>query len=156
MQRKEEKKSFFDRVLDDTPPPEVAEIIEKIKRDRAAGASRYMPWSHRECRDWRDAWLYSFRRGHLNASRHMRLENNSVTHVVWIREDFSDKLIGSLEKIAERLGPDRNLIELRLIRTRVTSQGIERLKAILPNASIRACTKEEEQQNPNIKWVSDS
>src|SRR5262245_56379107 len=111
--REKPKKPFLDMVAESDP--EMAEIVEEMKRDEAAGKLRYPPWSHRECRDWRDAWLYSFGRASLHPSDFMKLENGKVTCVVWIGKNFNDDVVGVVENIAERLGPDRDIAELRLI-----------------------------------------
>ncbi len=68
--------------------------------------------------------------------------------------DFDDKLVGILEKIASRLGPDNDLVEMRLIKTRVTPQGVEKLKTILPKAVIKFYSREEAKKDPTIEYVN--
>ncbi len=148
---KKQKKSFLDMVAESDP--EMAEIVAGMKRDEAAGILRYAPWSYRECRDWRDTWLYSFRRADLHPTDFVRLEDGKVTCVVWIGRDFNDRLVGVLEKIAGRLGADHDLTELRLIGTNVSEQAIQHLKAFLPKATITHYSEEAREANPRLAYA---
>jgi len=63
-------------------------------------------------------------------------------------------IIDALEKIAARIGVNNDLTELRLIETRVTPKGIERLRKILPKATIKHYTREEAKKDQRIMYVN--
>lgn len=148
---KKRKNSFLDQVAE--CDPEMAEIIAEMKQDEAAGALRYPPQSDRDVRDWRDAWLYSFKRASLHPSDFMRLENGRITCVVWIGSGFNDNVARVIETIAQRLGADLNLLELRLISTNISDQGLQRLKTFLPKATITQYTEEARQADPRLAYA---
>lgn len=145
---KKQKKPFLDMVAESDP--EMAEIVGEMNRDEAAGTLRYAPSSHRECRDWRDAWPYSFRRGDLHPTDAIRLEDGKVSCVVWLGRHFNDKLVRVMERIAGRLGADRDLAELRLIGTTLREQALQRLKAFAPKATITQYSEEAPDANPRL------
>jgi len=146
---KKTKKPFLDLVAESDS--EFATLAREIKHDYAVGILRNEPRSYKGCQDWQDAWLYIFRRAYLGPDDHMRIEGKKVTHIVWIGRDFNDKMIDALEKITLRLGTNRDLAELRLVRTAVSNRGTQRLKAIIPDARITVYTKKDAEGKP---WLS--
>lgn len=123
--------------------PETAEIFARIEADKAAGLIIDTPRTYKHCRSWREAWVYIFHRGCLAEGHHLKLEENKVTCTIWVGLEFKDKLVDVLEKIAGRIGINNDLVEMRLIGTRVTAKGLEKLKKILPKATINFYSREE-------------
>jgi hypothetical protein len=127
--------------------PEMAEDFARIEARKAAGLIIDEPRTYRGCRSWREAWAYIFRRGWLDEGSHLKLDGDKVTCVIWVGVEFNDKLVDSLEKIAARIGVNNDLMEMRLIGTRVTSKGAGKLKKILPKAAINFYTREEAKEH---------
>lgn len=134
--------------------PETAEIFAGIRADEAAGLAFEPCQTARQCQTWKDAWVYIFYRAHHYCSHFLQFDGEKVVCVVLIGPEFKDKLLGLLEKMAERIGVNNDLKELRLIETEFTPGGIERLKAILPKASFNYFTRQEADQNRAIKYVN--
>lgn len=147
MKDKPPKSRFEELAKDD---PELAEILSEIKQKKEAGIIRDAPRTYRDCKDWRDAWLYTFMRAKLHPDRHMQLNGDAAVCVAWIGPDFNDKIVASLEKIAPLVGRNEDLRELRLIATTVTGDGMERLKTIFPKAAITVHSWEEKRRNPSL------
>ena len=151
MKRKKPS-AFLDRVAKSSR--ELADCVEEIKQEYAAGKLHHAPRKSWDCKSWLHVWLYAFRRAHLYPEDHMKIADGKVTCVAWVGPDFSDELVVLLERCAQRLGPDLDLLELRLVRTHVGAQGIERLRTLFPRAKIIPYTEEQESQNPNIVYVN--
>ncbi|EDY16883.1 hypothetical protein CfE428DRAFT_5512 [Chthoniobacter flavus Ellin428] len=145
------KTSRFDELAKDDP--ELAEILAEIRQKKEAGIIRDAPKTYRDCKDWRDAWLYAFMRAKLHPDRHMRLNGDAVLCVAWIGPAFNDKIVAALEKTAPLLGENRDLRELRLIATAVTGDGMERLKALFPKAAITVHSWEDDRREPSLSNV---
>ena len=151
MKRKKAS-AFLDRVAKFSP--ELAGCVEEIKRDYAAGKLHHPPRRSSDCKSWLDIWLYAFKRAHLYPEDHVKIAGGKVTCVAWVGPDFGEKLVALLERCARRVGPDLDLLELRLVRTRVGAQGMERLRALFPKARIVAYSEKQECQNPDIVYVN--
>jgi hypothetical protein len=145
------KKAFLDMVAQSEP--QLADLVGEVKRDHASGKLRFAPRTYLDCRDWWDAWLYIFRRGRTGADHNLRVENDKVTHVALVGPDFNDAIVQIVERLVLRLGENRDLTELRLIRTRLTAKGVGRLKNLFPNSQVIVFTKEQEDRDPSIIWV---
>ena len=74
--------------------------------------------------------------------------------VVWPGLEFDDQIIDVLGKIAEQIGPNNDLIEMRLIGTKVTHNGVAKLKSILPKAVINTYSREEAEKDDALKYVN--
>jgi hypothetical protein len=127
-----------------------ARIFDRMEADMAAGLIIDTPRTYKDCHSWREAWAYIFHRGWSAEGHHLKLEGDKVTCAVWVGLEFTDKLVVALEKIASRIGVNNDLIEMRLVGTRVTSKGAEKLKKILPKAIISFYTREETKKDPQI------
>lgn len=134
--------------------PETAEIFARIDADKAAGITIDAPLTYRGCRTWREAWVYIFEHAWHDSEDFLKRDGDKILCAVWIGVEFKDKLIDRLEKIAARIGVNNDLTELRLIETSITAKGIERLKTILPKATIRLFTREEVKKDKRIKYVN--
>lgn len=154
MKLKITKKSFWEQVVEFDP--EMAEIVEEIRRDYRSGILRDAPRSYRDCSDWRDAWLYVFKRASLHPTDFMRLEAGKVTCVVWIGMNFDDKMVAITEKVANYLGVNQDLAELRLIGVNISNEGLRRLKALLPKARITQHSEEIREANPRLAYADPS
>jgi hypothetical protein len=140
-----------------TPEAETADImrlIEEYRAKDAAGAFEHPKRSYKEVRSWRDAWIFSFYLAHLDHTDFMLSEHGVVRCVVWPAQQFNDKLINTLGKIASQIGPDKDLKELRLIETEATPAGIQKLREIAPNASIKLFTHDEAKKDKRIEYVN--
>ena len=81
------------------------------------------------------------------------MEADKVTCVVWFGQEFDDKIVKVLERIGERLGPDNDLRELRLIGSGVTEEGKRTLATLIPNATITSHSEEEAERNPRLTYA---
>lgn len=147
---KERKQRFLDRVVE--MDPEMSGIVDEIRKDEADGKLLDVPRSHLKCQSWLDAWVYCFWLAHLDTEHHLRIENRVLSGAIWVGVDFDDRIVGVLEKVGMRIGSDVSLNEIRLVRTGVTAQGIERLQRLFPNARIRKYSEEEHEADPSISW----
>jgi hypothetical protein len=147
----ERKKSFLDQVAETTPG--MSEIVAEIKRERKSGAIRDAPQTLDRCADWRDGWLYIFQSASLHPADFLRVEDGRVTCVVLVGGSFGDQSIGIAEEIAARLGPDEDLLELRLVATRVTESGAERMRRVIPRAQINTFTGADREGNPRVAYA---
>jgi hypothetical protein len=134
--------------------PELAKEIRELRAKEAAGLIQYPKRTYKECHTWKEAWLYIFHRASHASEDFLKRDGEKITSAVWIGVEFKDKLIDALEKIATRIGVNSDLIELRLVETRVTSKGIKRLKKILPKATFKLFTREEAKKDQRIKYVN--
>ena len=141
----------------ETPQAETDEImkmIEEYRAKEAGGVFEYPKRTYKEVRSWRQAWIFSFYMVRLDHTDFLMSEDTIVRCVVWPGREFNDKIIDVLEKIADRIGLDTNLKELRLIETGASSAGTEKLAKILPHAAIKCFTQEQAKGNRAIKYVN--
>ena len=142
---------------DKTDAAELQEIKNLIAEYRAKETARqfeYPKRTYNEVRSWREAWVFIFYLAHLAHEDFLKSEDGKVKCVVWPVREFNDKLIGVLEKIAERIGSNHDLTEIRLIETGVTSAGIEKLKNFLPNATVKLFSREQARKDKRIEYVN--
>ncbi len=135
------KKLLIEAIPEDAE--ETAKTFARIEADVAAGLIIDTPRTYKDCHTWREAWAYIFHRGWRDEGHHLKLEGNKVTCVIWAGPEFRDKLVDALEKIAGRIGVNNDLVEMRLIGTHVTPKGAEKLKKILPKATVNFYSREE-------------
>ena len=147
---KNPKKQFLDRVVE--MDPGLSELAEEIRRDEAAGKLPRVPQSPEECRTWRDAWWYSFYLADLFFERHLKSQNNQVVGVIWVGVDFDDGVVDVLVEIGSRLGDEPLLREMRLVRTTVSVDGVEKLKKLFPNCIFAVYDEISEAADPTIIW----
>jgi len=134
--------------------PEVADAVAQIKAERVSGMEPEIRRTYKECKNWHEAWVYIFRRAFLSHNDFLRFEDGKIICVVWPVRDFNDNLVGVLEKIAARIGLNRDLVEMRLVNTKVTSAGVGRLKAILPLATVKIFSREDADRDQTIEYVN--
>jgi hypothetical protein len=154
------KKSPLDKLVE--LHPEYAETVARIRADEAAGLILDPCRTYKECRTWKQAWVYIFYRAHKDPDNFMQFEGEKVIRIVFIGRDFTDKQVYLLEKIAGCVGVNNDLLELRLIETSITPQGVGKLQAMLPKAAINFYTREDakndetiEYINTKIKWIKE-
>jgi len=117
--------------------PELREVMEEVAADRFAGKLKEPPRRKQDCRNFYDACCYIYKVAHLSPNDSMVVENGIVERVDWPGREFSDKHVALLEEFicTHGLRPEK-LIELRLRTTRVTSEGVERLRRLLPQTKV--------------------
>jgi len=140
--------------MDEAEFNEIKKLIAEYRAREAAGEFEYPKRTYKEVQTWREAWIFIFYVAHLDHNCFLKSEDRKVKCVVWSVKQFNDKLVGVLEKIAERIGPDNDVTEIRLIETAVTSAGIEKLKKILPQASIQSFTSEQAKKDKKIEYIN--
>ena len=69
---------------------------------------------------------------------------------IQVGPDFTDNTVELLERLSRRLGPGTDLTELRLIGTRVSEGGLQRLQRLFPNAKISKYSWEDAERNPQL------
>ena len=145
------KKDFLDQIIE-SGDPEMAALAKEIRREYAEGIKRHPPRRYLDSKDWRDAWLFTVAKVHGIPDDFEMVMDGRVVRVVWIGRRFDDDSITPLERVAEKLGPDADLKELRLIDTRVTAPGIARLKLIAPHVDVLTYTAQDLKQNPRLGY----
>jgi hypothetical protein len=133
---------------------EIMKMIDDYRAKEATGAFEYPKHTYKEVCSWRQAWIFAFYIVHLDHTDFLMSEAEIVRCVVLPGREFNDRIINVLKKIADRIGLDNNLKEIRLIETGASSAGIENLAKILPNASIKLFTQEQAKKNRGIKYVN--
>jgi len=134
--------------------PETAEIVARIQADKADGFIPEPRRTFKECLSWPEAWAFVFHRACLSYRDFLRWEGNKIVCVVWPDPEFDDQIVDVLGKIAERIGRNNDLTEMRLIGTKITPQGVVQLKSIFPKASINSYSREEAERNDTLKYVN--
>jgi hypothetical protein len=86
----------------------------------------------------------------LDYRQHLRWEGETVRCAIQVGPDFNDSTVEVLERLSTRLGPGPDLAELRLIGTRVSDHGLQRLQRLFPNAKIARYSWEDAERNPQL------
>ena len=133
--------------------PELSDTADRIKQGYEDGTVRDQPWRWDQCKSWLDGWLYVYRRCCLDYSRHLAWKDEQVFCSVWIGPDFNDHVIDWLERFSSRFGIDTALRELRLIGTRVSPSGIERLHKLFPNVKITMYSWADAKAHPELDYA---
>ena len=115
---------------------EMREIIENVAADAYAGKLKEPPRRKQDCKSFYDACCYIFKTTDINANDSMLVVNGVVERMDWFGREFSDKHVDLLQEFVENWLSPRGLVEIRLISTRVTSEGLERLRRLLPHVHI--------------------
>lgn len=142
-----------DKMLLEITGMTASELVQQVKEDYAAGRSRHQPWRWDQCHSWLEAWLYVYRRVRLDYHQHMFWEGERVRCVVWSGVDFNDKVLPLLDRFRRRFGVHSDLEELRLISTRVTPGGVERLRKLFPNAEVTSYSRDDEKNHPRLSFA---
>jgi hypothetical protein len=151
MNKRPKDSDFLKMVAESSP--EGAKIVDDIKNGYATGRLRDQPWRWDQCHSWLEGWLYIYRRVSNPYRDQLRWENEQVKCAVLLGSDINDKTVGLLERLAGRLGPGLDLQELRLIGTRTTDGGLERLNRLFPNATISRYSWKDHDANPQIGYA---
>ncbi len=134
--------------------PQLADTAERIRNRYETGQYRLQPWRWDQCKSWLDAWLYVFRRCDLDYSQHLAWKGEEAVCAVFYGHEFNDRVVDWLERFRRRFGVDDSLRELRLIETRISPQGIQRLTGLFPAAKISTYSFAEADANPGLNHAS--
>lgn len=145
------KKSFLDQISESSP--EAAEIAEEIRRERESDVTRDAPRTYLGCSDWRDAWLYVFKRASLHPTDFIGLKNGKVVCVVLWGREFNDGVVELLTKVAKRLPIDSDQSELRLIETSISDQGEGKLRVLFPKTVIKRYSDADRDAHPRLSYA---
>jgi hypothetical protein len=138
MKRSKQKQmaAYCMKLAAEEADPEMREIMEDIAADYLAGRIKEPPRRKQDCKSFEDACRYIFKTAHLDPDNSMVVEGKCVVRMDWFGREFSDKQVGVLEEFLARGLNSAGFIELRLISTRVTAEGAERLRRVLPRSKV--------------------
>lgn len=135
-----------DSFLDDDDP-EIREVLQQIDREKREGRIKAPPRRPVDVKNLEDLCRYVFKLAHLDGDYQMRIEAGVVKRWVWFGHDFRDKMVRVVEEIAPRLSDTNGLEELRLVATRITDIGVERLRRIFPRTRVTRYSDEDDRDN---------
>ena len=117
--------------------PEMREALEDMAAKCFAAKSKGAPRRKQDCKTFEDACRYIFKIAYLNPENSMVVENRIVERMQWFGHEFSDKHVALLvEFVLVRDLQADGLVELRLNATRISAEGFERLRRILPQTKL--------------------
>lgn len=126
---------------------EIREAFEEVLQDRREGKHRPAPRAAKSCRSLEDLCRYVFKLAGLDGEYQMLMVGPALKRWVWHGHTFTDRFVNVVQEIAPLL-PDRDhLEELRLVATRVTARGVERLRGIFPESKVTVYTDEDSDEN---------
>ena len=134
--------------------PETAEVIAQIAADKAAGFIPESRRTYKDCRSWPEAWVFVFELAGVHYENFLKWENKKIVCVVWSVADFDDRIVDVLGEIADRIGPNNDLIDMRIIGTKVTPQGAAKLKIFLPKATVNFYSPEDAEKDETLEYVN--
>lgn len=123
-------------IFRDSDDPLVRELGEKIIEARAKGLIKDPPKRAGDIKSMEDLCLYVFKLMQFNGEYQFRIINDMVTVWVWCGHEFRDSLIDKIEKILPQAAGKEALRELRLVDTRISASGLERLKRLFPGTNV--------------------
>lgn len=127
--------------------PEIREALLQIQEDRKSGKLKTPPGKAADCRSLEDLCLYIFKLAHLDGSYQILKTDARVQRWVWFGHEFSDRLVAVVVQVLPQIADRNNLEELRLVATRVTNRGVERLRRAFPKARVRVYSDEEDAKD---------
>ncbi len=129
--------ALFMQAASDETDPEMRQSLEDLAARCLAPRAKGPPRRRQDCKSFEDACGYFFRAAYLNPENSMVVENGIVERMEWFGREFSDKHVALLAEfiLGRGLLPD-GLVELRLNATRITAEGYERLRRILPQTKL--------------------
>jgi hypothetical protein len=127
----EEKNTFAD-----SDDPEIRDLLRRIDAAKRKGLIKDPPRSRKAVRSLEDLCRYVFKLTHLSGTYQMLIEENRVRRWVWEGHDFSDKTVHTVRDLAPQVPDLEMLEELRLVNTRVSADGAERLRRLFPSTRI--------------------
>jgi hypothetical protein len=133
--------------------PELLEVMDEVDRELADGVFIFPPRTILECRDWWDGWLHFLSRSGLSPADYHWQADGRVKCVVLVGTLFDGRAVSLLESLAKRLGPDPDLIELRLVGAQLESKSIARLAVLMPNAKISIFSEADHASNRRLGYA---
>ncbi len=120
----------------DSDDPEIRDLVRSIEAARRKGLIKDPPRSRKAVRSLEDMCRYVFKLAQLDGDYQMLIENDKVRRWVWFGHEFSDRTVRTIRDLTPQV-PDLNVLEeLRLVNTRVSADGAERLRRVFPNARV--------------------
>lgn len=132
--------------------PEIDAVIAEIQEEEKAGVFRRPP-KHKtksQILSVEDLCKYVFRKVHLDGNYQVRFADEHVRTWVWNGYDYTDRIVDLVEQVADQVTDKDLLEELRLVATKVTAKGIDRLRRVFPMARVSVFT--DEQSDANWRW----
>jgi hypothetical protein len=123
--------------------PDLRKIYYEILEEKRAGTYWEPPRSKKACKTLEDIWHYVGKLAHLDSRQMVLVENGAVKRVVWSGGEFNDKKVNIVEEILPMVQPENGLEEIRLVATRVSSAGVDRLCRLFPRARVTIFTEED-------------
>src|SRR6267142_285273 len=127
--------------------PEIRETLLKVHEDRKACKLKAPPRKAGDCHLLEDLCLYVFKLAHLDGACQILKKDCAVRKWVWFGHEFTDKMVNVVKEIAPQIADKDELEELRLVATRVTENGIQRLRRIFPKSQVKVYTDEDDKKN---------
>jgi hypothetical protein len=134
--------------------PEIREALLQVQEDRSTGKLKPAPEKATDCHLMEDLCLYVFRLAQLDGSYQMLKTAARLQRWVWFGHDFGDNLVDVVEEVVPQIADKKELKELRLVATRVTPHGIERLRELFPNARVTVYTDEDDKRDWRLSQAS--
>ena len=116
--------------------PQIKEAYEEVQKDRREGRVRSAPKNLEGCSLLMDLCLYVFKVALLNGEHQILADGINVKRWVWVGHTFTDRFVKMVEIVGPRLPDKDSLEELRLVATRVTASGAERLRRVFTKSKI--------------------
>jgi hypothetical protein len=131
----------------DVMSSEIRKAFEEVLQDRREGKHRPAPRDAKSCHSLEDLCRYVFKVARLDGEYQMLMVGPTLKRWVWHGHTFTDRFVNVVQAVVPIL-PDRDqLEELRLVATRVTASGVERLRGIFPKSKVRVYTDEDSDEN---------
>jgi hypothetical protein len=115
---------------------EIKQAYEEVQKDRREGRVRSATKNPEGCAVLMDLCLYVFKVARLNGEHQILAEGITVKRWVWVGHSFTDRFVKIVELVGPRLPDKDSLEELRLVATRVTASGAERLQSVFTKSKI--------------------
>jgi hypothetical protein len=130
--------------------PEEQEAIEEFRKALEAGKVPKAPRNINQCDGWEKAWIYIAKVTNVEPTLQLRFENNGVHGAVCVGRKDGRKWLQWLKKFHAKLGPHRELTELRLIDCSTLQCEMPLLESVFPKARILSFTQEDWDRNLEI------
>lgn len=127
---------------------EMRKALESILEDEKKGSLPRPPRRAQDCRNVEDLCRYIFKLAKLDGDHQMLIVEGRVKRWVWFGHEFTDRIVKVVEEVSGQISNLSQLEELRLVATRVSAQGYERLRRVIPTATIRIFTDDDDDDAP--------
>lgn len=145
----EPRPRFYDQMS-----PEIRQAFEEVQQDKREGRRRLPPGKEEECQSMLDLALFVFKLARLDGEYQILMTGPSVKRWVWSGHTFTDRFVTVVEHVTPRLQDRESLEELRLVATRITGAGIQRLRAALPNSKVTVYTDKDSDHDWQLTQAS--